>query len=322
MLGNKTPITYVTPGYKPDLDRLPPQGAGCNWGCVWLLIVMLLLVSGGIFGFIAMASPDKQETPVLPTILLTNTPSPVPTATMDYCWFLTPTAEVLPTIEVTPDVAQLKATDDAFSALLTATATPTPQPTQEPPRVWCNQPPTIEPTATWTPFQFPTDIPHINLDDLATVMLTDVPTATATPIPMSTDVPTSTLFPTVVPRSESQPQQVRIVETVIVIKEVVKEVEKPVKVEVIITATHTPTATSTLEVEVTEEPTIEPTATFTETSTATNIPTSTDIPTEVPAETSTHTPTVTATATATHTATFTPIPTSTLFPTLEVDNDA
>jgi hypothetical protein len=335
MLGNKTPISYVTPGYKPDLDRLPPQGAGCNRGCVWLLMLVFLFI-GGVFGVIAVTSQaSSPKVELLPTILLTNTPSPEPTATMDYCWFLTPTVELLPTIHVTPDAIQLRATDDAYRAFQMTTATPTALPTQEPPRAWCNDRPTDEPTATWTPFEIPTDIPHISLEDLITATFTPPPTPTATNIPM---LPTSTLFPTLIPRESvqqvQQPQQVIVKQTVVVVERVEIPVEKVKVVTATFTATFTPTYTVTSVVEVTEEPTLEPTATVTETSTATDIPTVTDIPTQTATETLTHTPTATHTAThtatwtqtptATATATHTPtlIPTSTLFPTLEIDENA
>lgn len=322
---NRTPITVVPPGYKPDLDRLPPQGASCR-GCVWLL-VLVLMVGGGAVGAILVLAPKSHED-ILPTIMVTNVPesqvvdpptvTPTPTVTMDYCWFLTPTLEQLPTVFVTPDVYQLRATDDAFK---TGTPTATPYPTQEPPRAWCNDAPSLEASPTFTPFPIPSGLPP--LEPVSPSTLTHTPRATATAMPRV--VPTSTLFPTLLPRYPSgiqtsgggstggQIQQVIVIQTVVV-------VDKQVKVKVITATSQPPTAT--VQPEITEDPTIEdtltptapvistlnPTSTFTATSTETPTPTATATNTAVPTVTYTHTPTAMPT--------LTDIPTSTLFPTL------
>lgn len=302
---NKTPVTVVPPGYQPDLDRLPPEGAGCSKGCVWIVIVAMLLGGAGLGAIYFLASPETPEEPLsnIATNTLVPQPTATQTATMDYCWFLTPTIEAIPTIEVTLDTWQIKATDDSF---LTGTPTATDLPTSEPPRAWCNEPPTMEATATLTPYGIPTDIPHFDIDTTATI--TDAPQPVSTTFP--TVAPTSTLFPTPIPRSNAvqqtgttgQSEPVIVIQTVVVVEKVkVKD-----KVTVIVTAT--PTATEDIP-EVTEEPTI-----------STEIPTATDIPTIEPTLTFTPTNTPTATATYTNTPTVTHtatnIPTSTLFPTL------
>jgi len=311
---NKTKITVVPSGYQPDLDRLPPAKASCG-GCLWALILLMLVAGVGVGAYYVLSSPE--ETPQEPQSSITlNTLVPeataTQTATMDYCWFLTPTLEAMPTIQVTLDTWQIKATDDSF---LTGTPTATALPTSEPPKAWCNDVLTMEaqPTATWTPYGggFATRIPR--LDSVSS-------TITNTPQPiMPTAVPSSTLFPTLIPQVNSvqqpitQPQQepVIVIQTVVVIEKVkVKD-----KVTVIVTATPTATFTPTDIPEVTEEPTIptgtptiEPTLIPSVTIEATLTPTLTNTPTE--------TATFTATATFTHTPTATLIPTSTLFPTL------
>lgn len=320
MLGNKTPLTVVPPGYKPDLDRLPPkEHGGCKGIFVWLLI--LFIVCGAIIGMIMMVISSKQPQEVASQnnsgLVSVFTDTPAPTATLDYCWFLTPTIEAQPTIYITPDEWQAYGTQ---TALQTGTPTSTPHPTQAPPKAWCND--VVEATEelllvaseTFTPYQLPSDIPFIEYDDIPTTNITDTPAPTSTAIPVLR--PTSTLFPTLIPRVHNQSGQTvqTITERVVVVetKIVIEKVEVETVKQVIITAT--PQPTNTLEPEITDEPTLPPTET------ATYVPTS--IPTETPTATMTHTNTATFTPTATMTYTATPqptatlIPTSTLFPTL------
>lgn len=312
---NKTPVTVVPPGYQPDLDRLPPQGAGgCMRGCMMILVFIIILggiVVGAIYALSANNQPEIEAVTMVVTQASQQPPfAPTATATMDYCWFLTPTIEAIPTIAVTLDQWQMKATDDSF---LTGTPTPTELPTQEPPRAWCNQTPVMEATATWTPYGIPTDIPHLEFEPTETITDTPFPTNTAIPTP----VPTSTLFPTLIPRDNTAIQQpqtgsqpVVVIQTVIVVEKV-KVKDKVIKV---VTATPQPTATVMIP-EVTDEPiipTIEPTLIPTVAATDTL----TFTPTETPTFTATYTPTATYTHTPTATYTATLIPTSTLFPTL------
>jgi len=326
MLGNKTPITYVTPGYKPDLDRLPPQGAGCPKGCLWMVILFILLVGGIVGAIFALSSNNETlETTIITTVPYGGASHASPTPTMDYCWFLTPTIEALPTIEVTPDKWQLKATDDSF---LTGTPIATDLPTSEPPRAWCNETPVMDATATWTPFGIPSDVPYLEIPATATITDTPQPII-STAIP--TAVPTSTLFPTLIPRGNAEQvdsggtgSQVIVIQTVVVervkVEKVVDEVVKIITATPRPKATRKPTLIPTLTAtvtatdipEMTEEPTIEPTTTLTatETATLTATPTNTVVPTTTYTATATYTHTPTATQTATD------IPTSTLFPTL------
>lgn len=329
---NKTPITVVPPGYKPDLDRLPPQQAGGCKGCLWIFVLILLIAGIGVGVVFALAPKSESIPTIIPTRITEIIPSA--TATLDYCWFLTPTNEPLPTIEVTLDQWQLKATDDAFQ---TGTPTVTPLATVVPPRAWCNETPVVDATATFTPFQIPSDVPILEFVPTETITNTPVPTHTAIP----TAVPTSTLFPTLVPRDNpvniqqpaTQPETIIVVRTVVVVEETVKiitatpqptstllptialeETEEPTLLPTF-TATDVPMITATLIPTVTASSTLNPTSTFTPTSTVTN--------TFTPTATATFTATLTATATLTHTPTATstytasPFPTSTLFPTLE-----
>ena len=312
MFKSKTPITVVPPGYKPDLDRLPPQEAGgCLRGFIWVGVLLLVVVAmlAGLYSQIA------QPEEALPTVMILSlvpidgassvlpTLPPTATATIDYCWFLTPQPDLIPTIFVTPDAWQLSATD---TAIKTGTPTPTLLPTQEPPRVWCNEfvdapgqatPPgniAIDASPTFTPFELKTKIP-------TDIELTSTPRPTATARPRAT----STLFPTPVPvQQHVQPQTVIVIETVVVIEEKIIEVEKEIIVEKpiekikVVTSTPSPT----------ETPTQSPTMTHTITPSPTMVPTATPSPTMVP--TATPSPTETPSPTATL------IPTSTLFPTL------
>lgn len=317
----KTPITVVPAGYKPDLDRLPPeQHGGCGRGCMLMLVFILIVAGMGVGGFYFLA-PKAQDESTVEIIQVASTAQPTLTATMDYCWFLTPTIEAQPTIFVTLDAIQLAATDTSY---LTGTPTATDYPTQEPPRAWCNETPVLSPSATFTPYGLPTRIPQ--LEDVITATASNTPLPTATDVP--TSIPTSTLFPTLLPRNDtiagntqSQPQpeiqKVIVIQTKIVTQNKVK----------IITATPRPTNTATVIAEVTEEPTIEATLIPTVTPSMTLNPTSTETPTATATNTATTTPTASPTLTATATSTETPtatntateIPTSTLFPTLETD---
>jgi len=295
MFGSKTPMTVVPPGYKPDFDRLPPQpNRGLSTGCGWMFILFISLgvIVLAVMWFISSNTPqpesEPQSQPPIQNVDILATLKAVPT--LDD-WSKLGTQYYHETVEAL-------ATDDA-NANAEETAEITDEPASD----------SITVTATWTPIPLPTNIPHINVEDLT-------PSATIT----NTVIPTSTLFPTAVPRvnrPRTVIQEVVVKETVVVEK--VIEVEKPVekikevKVEVIVTATPQPTDTTAPEVtqEVTLPPdTIEPTL----------IPSVTPSKTLTPTLTVTNTSTATATSTSTPTATFTLIPTSTLFPTLEPTN--
>lgn len=302
------PITIVAPGYSVELDRDPPRSrGGCGKLVFWISVLFAVIVAVGMMIYFAVR-PQPERTVVIEQVnkIPATRIMPTITATMDYCWYLTPASEPTATgIPVTPDEWQLQGT--AY-ALETGTPTLTPTATNEPPREWCNIPPTQHATATWTPIPRWTIAP-----EQPTSTITNTPN-----VPPTLDFyairPTSTLFPTLSPRwTQSPPQQQQppplppqqqiIYVTQVVVEQVV--VEQPVEQVIVVTATHTPTETST--------PTLIPTSTVeTPTATATI---------ETPTATLTHTPTQTLTATPTATieptATWTLIPTSTMFPTLE-----
>lgn len=233
------------------------------------------------------------------TTTATETPTftPTPTATMDYCWYLTPTA--------TPTSSPVFVTPDAWAATGTAIfrdlTTPTPEmtPTPPPPRALCDEAlemlvrgeatqelnpedwPTLGPTFTWLPP--PTELP------------------TERPVQ-----PPMVIYQTV--ESEQTPEiiyitQIAPVEVIITSAPII--IERPVTVgPIIITATPGPTNT--------------PTSSWTPTSTHTETPTpsATSTMTSTSTSTLTHTPTWTLTPTPTATMTETPTPTET--PTEEV----
>lgn len=306
----QTPITYVAPEYKPDLDRLPAQGAGGCGRIVLILIaglIAILAVCGGTI-YLVSARRASASPAITPTISSADTslptademPSPTYTLdawaatgtalalitaspTMDYCWHLTPSP--------TPSVTPLPVTPDAWAAtgtaiaLSTGTPTNTPEPTQAPPRAWCDLQ-----TATFTPFPLPTRDPS-QIASTAKATQTNTPTATITP--------PATYFP---PIQEAQPPaQAPYVPPA--------QPVQPTAQPVIIVQTSAPVVVTVVKV-VTAVPSRTPTATAT----------ATETPTSTPTETPTTTPTLTSTptATATETPTTTPTATETMFPTIEV----
>ena len=259
----KTPMTVVPPGYKPDLDRLPPQpNQGCGPGCMWVFVLILSLAGIGLGVMMVISS---------------NAPQPISQPQNNAVNFIA-TVESIPTLDewsiLGTELFYEEVTAD-FSAL---TAQKTVEITNEPLLKTISH----TATATFTPFQLPTSIPELSPVEI---------TATFTPIPIPTDIPTqiptSTLFPTPVPQQpKTVIQEVIVKQTVVVIQEkpVEKIIEKPVEVivretvQVVITATPTDTATATS----TATPTATATPTDTATATATATPTFTDIPTSTP----------------------------------------
>lgn len=175
MFKRGAPINYV-PGYQPNLDRAPAQpGGNCRGMVIWIS-VLAVFVCGGAFFLVTQITANNAPaaTPtVMPTESPTNeptiatptaTPSPTldpwsatgtalvfqtasptftPTATVDYCWYLTPSPTPSPTLSYTPDHWQATGTAVYF---LTNTPTEYAPPTQPPPRAWCDYTP--EPTNT------------------------------------------------------------------------------------------------------------------------------------------------------------------------------
>ena len=111
------------------------------------MLIVLIVGMAGIVGIVVsvISAQSSDETPedaqMISSIESIETKPPTHTPTTDYCWFLTPTPELIPTIYVTPDTIQLQATQHA---LATGTPVPTGLPTQQPPYAWCNL--TAEPT--------------------------------------------------------------------------------------------------------------------------------------------------------------------------------
>lgn len=308
----QTPITYVAPEYKPDLDRLPATGAGGCGRIVLILVIGLIAILSICGGTIYLVSARRASAA---TISLTaapeasslpasgeSTPSPTYTLdawavqgtalalitaspTLDYCWFITPSPEPTNTaVPVTPDAWALEGTSIALS---TGTATNTPEPTQAPPRAWCDFA-----TEAFTPFPLPSI-------DAGSMTATQTPTTTLTPT--STIEPTPTYYPLIqeaqppaqapyVPPAQAQATSVPVI---------IIQTSAPVSITVIKVVTAVPTRTPL--------PTVTATSTATETATATLTPT----------ETATATLTMTATLTPTATPSETPTETATYWPTLE-----
>lgn len=295
-------LNLVPPGYSVDLDRLQPSNTGlsCYQTIALFFVVACLcgLITLGIMYLYNTSQP--QITPTLNAIPLTlignrSNVTPIPptatidpwsatgtalffstaTATLDYCWFLTPS----PTATNT----QIPVTLDSWGATGTAlapTIAPTQLPTQQPPKAWCD----IAPTPTLTPF------PRLS-------EITETPTITPTPTATFTAVPT--LLPTIVlatDRPVQQPVQQPVAQQQIVVVQTVVVVNQVVITATNLPATNTATATNT--------PT--PTETATNTPTPTETPTATITPTETPTETPTPTATNTPTPTETPTETTTP----------------
>jgi len=337
----KTVLNYIPPGYSAELDRIPPQPFGSCRRVVALLLVVVALIAFIAFVTIQFfASRDQPEmvaeliTPMpTNTSEATNTPTPTPdswgktgtalllitaSATQDYCWWLTPTPTITPTVAYTLDAWQLDGT-----AIFYQTTTPTPalSPTAPPPRALCDY---VTPTLTPLPLRSrrTTGTPglgepsYLESPTLAPTRTPQPPTLTALPpLVINTSIaagyqPPAAAQPTALPPIIRPP----LVNTVIVIvtvtpavtnqPEVTDEPNTPTKTA---TPTHTVTATATP----TETPTFTASAAVTDTPIFTLMP----IETTTPSETPTTTPSETPTTTPSETPTTTPSETPTLTPT-------
>ncbi len=181
----KAPIHKFPHGYMPELNSsIERPGAG-NSGCgrsLVLLGVGVLLMVGMVWIGVAMlgstSAPAVTPT-VAPALLVsvefeaTVTPTASPdawsatgtavafitaTATLDYCWWLTPTPTITPTPSASPDA--WSATGTAVYLVENPPRTPTSTP--DVPRVWCNDippsatPTLVRPTRTPAPTDFVT----------------------------------------------------------------------------------------------------------------------------------------------------------------------
>lgn len=229
---------------------------------------ILIISCWGVTQLIAgQAAPIPAATPTVfePTIEASSTPTPTntldawsatgtalvfqaPTATIDYCWFLTPTARPTAILLVTPD---------AWSATGTAIwrrdnpPTPIVEPTPTTPRSWCDVKVTAVPPNTDTPTP-----------------------PTMTPSPTHTRVfsgsgsgngGSSVVVPPLPPTIAIQPT-----EQPVIVLPTVAPTKKPKK-----TKTATPTETASVTPTFTETPTMTPSYTETATPTETSSPTAT-----------------------------------------------
>jgi hypothetical protein len=329
----KTPIDHVAPGYMVELDAYQPEHEGCARKAI-LSLIGLGIVCGLLYGVVTViqrlrnpTAPQPIETPMMLTLMpaaqaVEPTASPtiddwsatgtalylqVASPTLDYCWHLTPspTPSVTP-LPVTPDAWALQGTQ---FALETGTPTFTPQPTQAPPKAWCD----MQVTATFTPFP----LQRVEATAESTEMVGALPPTlmpgqpqyvTATPLPKLSEL----MPPTEQPRNNAPQQQATPLPRVIIqtsAPEIIVQTSAPqiviqeVQNVVVVTATFiVPTQTPT--------PTHTPTATETPTPTATDTPSPTpsETPTDVPTATHTDTPTLTPTVTPSETPTETATP--------------
>lgn len=204
-------------------------------------------------------TPTQTRTPTI-------TPTLTASATLIYCWWLTPSPTPSPTWMYTPDSWGATGT-----AVYLATH-PYQTPTAPPPRELCVELPTLIPSATLTPFPLPT---------IAQTMPTNTITPTATPT--STPVVITVVHTVVHTRVviDSPPPMV-ITSPPQMIEQPPMVITSPPAVIIITAVMPTLEPTATLA-EITDEPT--PTPTFTETLTSTPTPTETPTPTPTLTET-------------------------------------
>lgn len=285
-----TRVVYRSTKYDPLIESRPPQSGGCRKFLVWTggLFLICSLVTWGVVWFIQSRTTAVIEPTVRPQqIDLSSTPAPThtldswsatgtalifqeATATLDYCWFLTPspTPSAIPLF--TPDPWQATGT-----AIWVQENPPTPyiEPSPTTPRSWCDvQPPTQNPRGL--------------------IFLT----STGTAIPLFTVSAAPTHTPRQVSGGQSQPTPAPIV---------IQPTDAP---PVIIPTLPPPTAVNTKKPKKTKTATPLPSATFTETSTDSPslTPTFTETLTATPTPTLTETPTFTPTETPTATSTTIP----------------
>lgn len=309
-------------GYEPRLDRKQQPENGCLKIVIpgFVLVVALVLMVWGISTALSQQQPETIPTiAVLPTTTaseraldtLSPTDTPVATTTpdswgltgtallfaiasptMDYCYWLTPSATPTPTLPITPD--EWGATGTA----LYLADHPYQSPTLEPPRELCLDFPTW--TATLTPLALPVRPDIVEFTEEVTAEVSPeselpviTPPATWTPQPAP---------PVVQPPAQPPAQPAPPVEQPPVIVTQPPVVITAPPVIIVITATLAPSTT--------------PTLTATPTNTATDLPPV--LPTLAPSATPTQTWTPSLTASATFTATATPTssptPTYTLTP--------
>lgn len=302
-------------GYDPRLDLRQPPPLGC------LKIVLVIVCLGIVLIPVAwgISNLPRSQAETVPTIaalpsltatsvetfaptadewgltgtamfLATSPPTPTPTATLDYCWWLTPTNEPTATLPYTPDAWQATGTAVYYATF------PPQLPTSAPPRELCTN------FATWTPnASEPTATFTAAFSDIFwTLEPGDSPIVTQT----FTPAPTLAVRQTQIPQVVYQTAAPQLIPMTVVVTQNVQSAPQVVErqVQVIVTATPRP-ATRT------PAPTVTPSPTETATETPTLTETSTLTPTETPTETATATPSPTETETETPLPTETPAPT-------------
>lgn len=276
------PKVIMPDNYDVRLDRLPAkEGPGCG-ALLKIIMIVIGLIGAGLFVllnvFMNSRQPATRTVTVTPAqnsmIELFSSPTPAPTntldawsatgtalvfqpptATVDYCWFLTPSPTPTPFPLYTPDAWQATGT-----AIWVRENPPTAwiQPTATTPKSWCDYE-----TATPTPSPF--------------VLATRTPIASITATPSPTRKPSLASVPGGI--SPSFP---------------VQAVQPTAPAPVIVPTLAPPTSEPTRRPKKTKTPTVTPSATFTETATATPTftATATATPTETPSPTATLIPVV------------------------------
>lgn len=298
---------HVGANYDPTLDlRQPPP-----LGCLRIMAALIVLIVLAVVIFISarqllarggrtqpmptmVVLPSLTHTPTVTNTITpdswgrtgtaiaraTETPTPTetnttePTTTLDYCWWLTPTATHTPTLEFTPD--PWGRTGTAVYVATNPARTSTPGPARE----LCTDLPRITNTPSLTPLPLRAEVsPEYTLSTLG-------PPNTWTMTPTDRVV-VRTVVVTSQPQIVEQPPVVIIQTSEPVIVEQPIYIEQPPIVltapPVVVTATPTPSHTPTL----TFTPSSTPTATATSTPTFTPTFTATSTPTETPTETPT-----------------------------------
>ncbi len=277
------PIDYDS---TPDLRQRPTLGCLRSLMSGVGLLAALGFIAFGIY--LALPKPKSAET-VIPTLAAlpsltstatsyaslmptaTNTPdawgatgtalanatvSPTPTAsaTLDYCYWLTPTSTPSPTAANTPDAW------GATGTAVYAATNPPQSPTPEPPRELCVERPQV--TATWTPFPFPQLSGFGGLSGLSTLAASA--TATRAPITWTPSPVPQQSNSGAAPAPAGPPVVVTSPPVIVQVTSIVIQ-QQPI----IITATRRP-------------PTLTPSATITSTPKITLSPTQTETPTATP----------------------------------------
>lgn len=300
-------------GYDTTLDRRQAKGRGCMSVPV-LIGLAVCAICSLVWGFSQVLNQPQAtvEVPTLaslsygdpntllappPTFPPTSTPdswgmtgtalvyqtpssTPTPSATLDYCWWQTPSPTPTATLPFTPDSWGATGT-----AIYVAT-NPYMTPTEPPARELCDHVPTWTPTPTFTPLA----LHQVGgwLAEVTPEVTKEVSPAITLPVisppPTWTPQPTAEIVIREVVVTAPPPEPVIVTAPPIVVTSAPIVIQQPPQV-VVITATPAPaTATAT------QPPTNTPTATSTPSATPTATRTPTNPPTATPSPESSVTP--------------------------------